>query len=326
MNANIASSYTSLLAGEHLKHLAADQNVMRRLLEAEPVRRWMSVPASRYVLGESADVLMEKMGQLAARGYEVGIENVGEDVVEESEVLRVAAEYERLISLLPRGGLTPRTELNFDLSNVGLLISESLALDVASGIAAAAHRRGLCVTISMERRPLVDKILSVFRQLAARAPNVGITLQAYLKRTDADLDTLIETGCKVRLVKGVYADPSDDVLPRSPQLDARYLALAQRLAEAGVPRSFATHDPAVIARLEAAGLLGAGAEIEMLHGVQADQLGQLRRRGIACRIYGVYGTRWNLHFLHRLAESPQNVLQALADAQDASRIQFGAGY
>jgi proline dehydrogenase len=292
------------------------------------MRRWMSVPAARYVLGESTDVLMEKIRQLAARGYEVGIENVGEDVVEESEVRRVAAEYERLIALLPNGGLTPRTELNFDLSNVGLLISESLALDVASGIAASARRRGLYVMISMERRPLVDKILSVFRELATRAPNVGITMQAYLKRTDSDLDAILEMGCKVRLVKGVYADPSDDVLPRSPQLDARYLAMAQRISRSGAPRSFATHDAALITRLEGAGLLGAGAgaEIEMLHGVQADQLGQLRRRGIACRIYGVYGTRWYLHFLHRLAEYPQNVLQALADAQDVSRIQFGAGY
>lgn len=313
-------------AGAQLKHLASNATLNHAFETSAALREAFSVAASRYVLGEDSITATLKLAQLARMGYEVGIEQVGEDVRDEAQVARVAAEYHALIDSLPAGGLSRRMEINFDLSNVGLLLSRDLALQVSQEIAQAAHAKGLYVTLSMERLQQVDDILWVFHRLAGQLPNMGLTLQAYLHRSQRDLDGLVEARAKVRLVKGVYNVAHQHGLPRSPELDQRYLAMGRRLVEAGVPRTFATQDARLVDRLRQGGLLGDGSEVEMLHGVTPSVLGDLRRGGVACRVYGVYGTRWYLHFMHRLAEAPANVLDALADAEDPCRIRFGQGY
>lgn len=313
-------------AGAQLKRLAS-RSELTAAFEASPLLREILAPAAaRYVLGGDHQSALLKLGQLARRGYEVGIEQVGEDVRDERQVQQVAAEYHAVIDSLPAGGLSRRMEINFDLSNVGLLLSRDLALQVTREIAQAAQRKALFVTLSMERLPQVDDILAVFHRLRAELPNVGLTLQAYLHRSQRDLDALVAAGAKVRLVKGVYNVAPQHGLPRSPELDQRYLAMARRLVEAGHPRTFATQDPALIEQLRQGGLLGEGSEVEMLHGVTPGALGALHRSGVTCRVYGVYGARWYLHFMHRLAEAPANVLDALADLEDRCRIQFGQGY
>ncbi|AOJ79942.1 proline dehydrogenase [Burkholderia savannae] len=316
----------TMLAAAALKGFAANPQYAQRFREGSALREWLQVPASRYIVAGDAGTAVERMRVLAGKGYEVGLECVGENVTDREEVRRVEAQYRQLIDLLPHGGLGRRTELNFDLSNVGLLIARDLACEVTDRIAGAAGERGVFVTLSMERFPMVDDILSVFHQLAASHANVGITLQAYLHRTAGDLDAVLRAGRKIRLVKGVYDEAPERALPRSSALNDRYVELARRMADAGVDRSFATQDPALIERLMRDGLLGGDAEIEMLHGVQPGRLRDLRRDGVNCRVYGTFGDNWYLHFLHRLAEAPETVLLALADIQDPSRIVFGGEY
>ncbi|WP_323122744.1 proline dehydrogenase family protein [Burkholderia alba] len=314
------------LAAAALKGLAANPRYARSFRESDALRQLLHAPASRYIVAGEAGTAIDRMRMLAAKGYEIGLEYVGENVTDPDEVTRIESQYRQLIDRLPQGGLGRRTELNFDLSNVGLLISRDLAEEVTGRIVAAAAKQGVFVTLSMERFSMVDDILAVFHRLSASHANIGITLQAYLHRTPEDLDAVTRSGHKVRLVKGVYAEIPERALPRSPALDDRYLELAARLTEAGVDRSFATQDPALIERLMRNGLLGDGGEIEMLHGVQPTRLRDLRRDGVTCRVYGTFGDNWYLHFLHRLAEAPETVLQALADIQDPARVVFGADY
>jgi proline dehydrogenase len=266
------------------------------------------------------------MASLAERGYEVGLEVVGENAQTVEEVRGVEAAYLALIAALPAGGLSPRTELNFDLSNVGLLISSDLAREVTHHITTRALERGLFVTISMERTALTSTILDVFDTLARGLPNLGITLQAYLHRTADDLERVLASGRRVRLVKGAYDEAPELAVPRGRELDERYLALARRLHRANVPRSYATHDAALIARLRGESLLAGGAEVEMLHGVAAPVLRALRSDGVACRIYGAFGTHWWLHFVHRLAEHLPNVATAFADIASQTVTPFGEAY
>ncbi|AHI64965.1 proline dehydrogenase family protein [Burkholderia thailandensis] len=314
------------LAAAALKGFAANPQYSQRFRQGTALREWLQVPASRYIVAGDAGTAVDRMRLLAGKGYEVGLEYVGENVTDRDEVRRIEAQYLQLIDLLPHGGLGRRTELNFDLSNVGLLIAPDLACEVTGRIVAAADEKGAFVTLSMERFPMVDDILSVFHRLAASHANIGITLQAYLHRTPDDLDAVLRTGRKIRLVKGVYDEIPERALPRSPALDDRYAELARRMTDAGIDRSFATQDPALIERLMRDGLLADGAEIEMLHGVQPTRLRDLRRDGVKCRVYGTFGDNWYLHFLHRLAEAPETVLQALADIHDPSRIVFGGEY
>ncbi|KVM47455.1 proline dehydrogenase [Burkholderia ubonensis] len=314
------------LASAALKQLAANPQYAKHFREGRELCELLHVPASRYVVSQNAEDAIGRMKLLANKGYAIGLEYVGENVTDIVEVRRIASQYEHMIETLPHGGLGPRTELNFDLSNVGLLISRDLAAETTGAILAKAAEKHLFVTVSMERASMVDDILGVIFQLSPSFSNLGITLQAYLHHTPRDLEAVLDAGCKVRLVKGVYAESPEDALPRSAQLDERYLSLAARLADARAARSFATQDPALIRLLLDAGLLADGAELEMLHGVQPALLRGLREDGIQCRVYGTYGDNWYLHFLHRLAEAPENVLQALADFRDPSRVVFGGDY
>jgi len=319
-------SNDQVLAAAALKRLAADPVLSTGFRAGGPLRSLLQASARRYVVAADAPTAVRRMQTLADKGYAVGMEYVGENVTDRSEVARIAAQYSALIATLPQGGLCARTELNFDLSNVGLLISPELALKTSDAILAEAAARGLFVTISMERASMVDSILEVFHELAARHVNVGITLQAYLHRTPDDLARVLATGRKVRLVKGVYQEGPEHALPRSAALDERYIDLAQRLHAAGVAHTFATQDRALVAALRERGLLDGGAELEMLHGVQPAFMRLLKQDGVNCRVYGTFGENWYLHLLHRLAEAPMNVLQALGDFEQPSRVVFGGEY
>lgn len=311
--------------GAALRALAADPRLAEGFKASPAVREALWPAAARYVVARDTATAVSRMAALAARGYEVGLECVGENARDADEVDAVVAQYQALLERLPQRGLSTRTELNFDLSHLGLLVSPQLAFDAARTIAAAAHRRGVDVTLSMERSSQTDLILRTFTRLAGLLPNMGITLQAYLHRTPTDLAAVLHTGGRVRLVKGVYDEPPEVALPRGAVLDARFLGLATTLQRAGVPFSLATHDPVLIRELVQRRLLDGG-EIEMLHGVRPELLRTLREQGLGCRIYGTFGDHWYLHLLHRLAECPDHLFQALADIADPQRVVAGAGY
>jgi proline dehydrogenase len=239
-------------------------------------------------------------------------------------VEQVVAEYLALIDLAD--GTAEPIQLGFDLSNVGLLISRTLVLDNVATILHAAAAKNMTVVLSMERSTFVDQIIDVFTELAPAHPNLGLTVQAHLHRTSGDLDRVTAYGAKIRLVKGVYREVSTVALPRGRQLDERYVDLAEGLLARGVALACGTHDAALLQKLDEREVLGRLIELEMLHGVRPDVLKHYRERGVPCRVAAVYGENWWLHFLHRLAEYPPNVLTALADLGRASPPQFGRDY
>jgi proline dehydrogenase len=180
--------------------------------------------------------------------------------------------------------------------------------------------------ISMEGSERTQAILDAHADVSADHPHVGITLQAALHRTEADLDAALARPGRVRLVKGAYAEPVDVARPRGESLDAFYARLAGRLVAAaadGHPVSIATHDPgllsSVLRDMEARGGPAAvpGLEVEMLHGVRPDRLAAVAARGLPTRVYLVYGREWWLYLCHRLAENPPGLLAAIADAVEA---------
>jgi proline dehydrogenase len=217
-------------------------------------------------------------------------------------------------------------QLGFDLSSVGSMVSAELAHDNAARLLKAAAARGMTLVLSMERSAFVDPILELHGALAAEHDNLAITLQAHLHRCAADAAAVAARGGKVRLVKGVYREPAEVALPRGPELDRRYVDLLRTLLDQGVPVAVGTQDPRLYELMEQEGLLERVVEAEMLHGVKPWLLRRLRDRGVPTRILAVYGENWWLHFLHRLAEHPRNVLVALADLDDPARIRFGAEY
>ncbi|MGI5500376.1 proline dehydrogenase family protein [Lentzea sp. CA-135723] len=309
-------------AGRSLRSFAANPELRSAFAApGSPLRTAFAPAARRFVAAADEDEVLDRVVTLTGKGYLTSVEAVGEEITDPAEIEAVVTGY---LSLLAR---TPvPVQLGFDLTAVGMLRSPGLALDNTARILETAARHDSSVVISMERSELVDDILDVFFKLAQHHDNVGVTVQAHLHRTADDLPAVAATGAKVRLVKGVYAEPADVALPRGGELTDRYLELAERFAGAGTRLALATHDATLLGLARNQGLLDRVDEIEMLHGVQPELLRAHREAGTACRVYLTYGENWWLHLLHRVAEHPPTVITALADLADPDRVVFGAQY
>ena len=178
----------------------------------------------------------------------------------------------------------------------------------------------------MESSAYVDRTLELFRRARARHSNVGICLQSYLRRTPADLDSLLPLGPAIRLVKGAYHEAASIAFPAKRDVDEAYFALTQKLLSAealaaGARAGIATHDPKLIARvveLASAGLANAERassqsapksriEFQMLYGIRRDLQRQLAGDGWPVSVLISYGTYWFPWYMRRLAERPANV-------------------
>lgn len=297
----MAAALKSLARGDAYRSAFRDSPLLRQTLEG---------PASRYVAKDRSDFVKRARG-LSTRGYLVGAELVGEGTTDPHQIALIEAEYLTLIDALANFP-DPRPTINFDLSNLGLATNERLAIRTLHTIAEKAADRGITVVLSMEGADLVDQILRVYRTVKAHVPSLGLTVQAFRPRTVDDLASLLDAGARLRLVKGVYDEPADSILPRGTALNRRFIDLAHRILQAGCPLQVATHDADLIGSL-LADKISSNVEFEMLHGVRPDLAGQLRARGFPVRIYTTYGPNFWLHFLHRLAEHPENLAIALAD-------------
>ncbi|MGW3360529.1 proline dehydrogenase family protein [Streptomyces bungoensis] len=312
-------------AGQGLRILAADERCRTAFTTPGSVLQDVLSPAARrYVLAAGRDEFLAHLDVLRGKAYRIAVEFVGEENSDPAEIERVVDEYLTVLAHEP----VPE-QLGFDLSNLGLSFSRDLAAKNTARITEAAAGRGCGVVLSMERAPAVDDVLGTYRDLADEHPNLGVTLQAYLHRTPADIDAIPVDGRKIRLVKGAFTAPTDIALGRGPALDERYLNLAARLLDRGARLSLATQDATVLSAARDSGLLDRVEEIEMLHGVRPELLRTYREAGYPCRIYATYGENWWLHLLHRLAEHPPMVLTALADIAERHRgdgHSVGAGY
>ncbi|MCI4066897.1 proline dehydrogenase family protein [Micromonospora sp. R77] len=308
-----------------LKGLAAGLPYRTAFAESALLRDTLWPAASRYIVARDRAGLLERLPILADAGYGIGVEVVGEEVRDVAEIAAIVAEYQALITESDRVLRRP-LQLGFDLSSMGSLQSRQLAYDNTAVLLEAAAGKGIDIIISMENSGFVDGILDVFRRLAANYDNVGLTLQAHLHRTAEDIESLAGVGAKIRLVKGVYRESPEVALPRGPELDERYVTLLERLLDLQGRVTCASQDPVIHDLAGRSGLLKRVEEVEMLHGVRPDLLRGLRDQGIPVRVAAVYGENWWLHFLHRLAEYPPNVLTALADLADPGRIEFARDY
>ena len=181
-------------------------------------------------------------------------------------------------------------------------------------LAKRAGESGSWLWIDMEESRYVDATLETFRRVRQEHRRVGIALQAYLRRTPGDLDSLLPLDPAIRLVKGAYNEPPDIALPVKRDVDEQYFTLASRLLER-IPRGarpvFGTHDLKLVARIraraEALRLEPKAAEFHMLYGIGARDQQALAKGGAAVRVLISYGTAWFAWYLRRLAERPANV-------------------
>ena len=159
----------------------------------------------------------------------------------------------------------------------------------------------------------------MFRRLwyRRRFRNVGVVLQAYLYRTEADVHEMNALGARVRLCKGAYNEPAEVAFPRKEDVDANYAKLVKLLLQEGNYPGIATHDERLIAYTKkfaaTEGIDSAKYEFQMLYGIRREVQDKLAREGYNMRVYVPYGHEWYPYFMRRLAERPANVVFILGN-------------
>jgi len=271
--------------------------------------------AKRFVAGETAAEFLDVTRGLNARGFAVACGILGEGVHERADAIAAADDYCGLLRTFAEERLDANVALK--LTHLGLDIDPELAYENAARVAQTAAETQQTMRLDMEQSRYVDPTLAMYRRLRERFTNVGCVLQSYLFRSEDDLRTL--SSPNVRIVKGAYLEPPEIAYPRKSDVDEAYVRLVFAALEAGGYTAVATHDPAIIARVErfvrerAIPLRGAF-EFQMLYGISTPLAASLVERGYRVRLAVPFGTYWFPYMMRRLAERPANLLFVLKGA------------
>ena len=267
----------------------------------------------RFLPGEHVGAALDTAAALARDGIGSVLTQLGEQVTNRDEAAAVRDQYLRLLDEI-RSRDVP-AEISVKLTHLGLDVNPKACLQDLLALAARATAAKSFLWIDMEESRYVDATLELYRAVRAARPDVGVCLQAYLRRTPADLEGLLPLAPAIRVVKGAYNEPPDVAFPKKRDVDAAYAVLAGRLLEraaaGGARVVFGTHDLDLIERLRARalalGVTGGGYEVHMLYGIRAAAQRTLAQQGVPVRVLISYGTHWFPWYMRRLAERPANV-------------------
>jgi proline dehydrogenase len=266
--------------------------------------------ARRFVAGTTLDEFAGVARRLGIAGFHTAATILGEGVHSAADSRRVVEAHHALLERIARDGL--RATLSVKLTNLGLDVDANLARENLAELLAHAAALGNFIRVDMEESGYVDATLRLYRELrAAGCANLGIVLQAYLRRTAADFAALVPLQVNLRLVKGAYLEPPGIAFPTKREVDERYRQLIAAALPAAAFTAIATHDEAAIefaidvARRHA--VPPGRFEFEMLYGIRPQLQQRIRDRGYPVRLLTSYGTEWFPYFMRRLAERPANL-------------------
>jgi len=268
----------------------------------------------RFMPGEDRAAALDAAAAFAPEGLGSVLTQLGEQVTSRSDAAAVRDHYLETLDSI-RARRLP-SELSVKLTHLGVEQDRAACQRDVLALASRAQETGSFLWVDMEESRYVDVTLDLVRGVRATGVPLGVCLQAYLRRTPADLEALVAHRIAIRLVKGAYNEPAEVALPRKRDVDAAYLTLAERLLEhaardGGARAVFGTHDLGLVEAIrERAGTLGAAAggwEVHMLYGIRAAAQRALARDGCRVRVLISYGSAWFPWYMRRLAERPANV-------------------
>jgi proline dehydrogenase len=289
--------------------LTASRNrAVRKVVENAPVSRSV---VRRFVAGTDVEDAVRVTADLVGAGLTVSLDHLGEDTTEIGHADATTKAYLTVLRRLSEQGLSARAEVSVKLSAVGQALDESMALDNARSICAAAAAAGTTVTLDMEDHTTTDSTLGILRELRTDFPETGAVLQAYLRRTAADCRDQAVAGSRVRLCKGAYREP-ESVAYQSPlDVDKSYVRCLRILMTGSGYPMVATHDPRLVrvatTLIQRTARSQGSYEFQMLYGIRPNEQLRLAEEGETVRVYVPYGDEWYGYLMRRLAERPANV-------------------
>jgi proline dehydrogenase len=272
----------------------------------------------RFMPGTEAASALDAGVAFRADGITSIYTRLGENITRLEEADEVAEHYLGLMGDIRARDLDG--EVSVKLTQLGYDIDVERTLAHAGRLADKAAETGKSLWVDMEGSKYVEGTIAFYERLRAAHPNTGLCLQAYLRRTAADVQRLLPLDPEIRLVKGAYAEPATIAYQKKHDVDANFVALAVSLLEGArsgrrVRVALGTHDVRLIEQIaehaRAMGLPKESFEIQMLYGIRMDQQRRLAREGFLVRDLIAYGEAWYPWYMRRLAERPANVIFAL---------------
>lgn len=292
----------------------SEQPRIFRFVRRNPLARKF---AARFVAGETITTAVEAVRDLNRRKITATLDLLGESISREADAANARDIYLQMLDQIASSGVDSNVSLK--LTQMGFDISEELCLANMTRILEKAKALGTFVRLDMEGSAYTQKTLDFFtnKLFPQYGAHVGVVIQSCLRRSERDIDQLIEMKARVRLCKGAYLEPAEVAFPDKADVDRNFRILMERLLERGTYPGIATHDPAMISHarrfVAERGLDASGYEFQMLYGVRRDLQDQLRTAGFNMRVYVPFGTQWYPYLMRRLAERPANIFFILGN-------------
>jgi len=263
----------------------------------------------RFVAGEELQDAVEAIRQLNLKNISASFDHLGESITSEAETRNEVNEYVRVLDSIEENKLN--SNVSVKLTQLGLDVGLDVCYANTRKIVEAALRYNNFVRIDMEDSTKTDGTLEVFRRLRSEFDNVGIVVQAYLYRTEKDVEDLLKVGARIRLCKGAYKEPPSVAFASKDDVDANYVRLTRLLLTSGIYHGIATHDENMVTAArefaEERNISRDRFEFQMLYGIRRDLQETLVQQSYRMRVYVPYGRYWYPYFMRRLAERPANV-------------------
>jgi len=291
----------------------SESKSIRAMAEKTTIGKRLS---SRFVAGMTVEEVLAATKAVNDRGQSVSMDNLGENVTNAEEAKQSAQLYHQLFDQIAERKLNANVSMK--LTHMGLDVDEKMAIGITRELVAHAAKINNFVRVDMEGSPYTQRTLDFVHELHSVNGNrgaVGAVIQAYMRRSENDVQELIAKGIRIRLCKGAYKEPEQLAFQRMPEVNENYVKLMKILLKSGIYHGIATHDEkmirATIDFAKAENISPKSFEFQMLYGVRRDLQQQLSQDGWGMRVYIPFGHEWYPYFMRRLAERPANALFVL---------------
>jgi proline dehydrogenase len=269
--------------------------------------------ARRFVAGETISDAISAVKELNRKNFSATLDYLGENVSTLEEATAAADQYIMALDEIQKASVNSNVSLK--LTQFGLTMAEDICYENVENVVRRAQQYENFVRIDMEGSALTDATLRVFRRLHEKYANVGVVIQAYLFRSEKDIEDLLQQKVRIRLCKGAYNEPPEISFAKKSDTDMNYIKLMKILLKSGIYHGIATHDPNMIQAtkefVSKENLRRDSFEFQMLYGIRRDLQQQLVEQGYRLRVYVPYGQAWYSYLMRRMAERPANLLFVL---------------
>src|SRR6202521_3144539 len=224
--------------------------LLLELAKSSRLRRWITSNgttrrlAQRFVPGEDLAPALEAARRSNRAGVAVSLDQLGENVLSREDAERARQAYTDALERIAAENLDANISLK--LTHLGLDLRNEFCREQLRIVTQRATALRNFVRVDMEGSAYTDRTLRIVKQARAETAAVGTVIQAYLYRSEKDIQDLLNIGCRIRLVKGAYNEPSKIAFPRKKDVDANYIKLMRLLLPSGLYHALATHDPDMI--------------------------------------------------------------------------------